>query len=257
MTHADNADFKRLEILWGKTSERRRGPKPTLSVEHIAQAAIGFAKAEGLEALSMKRLAEVLNVGTMTLYTYVPDKTTLLQLMLDRAVTGLELPTSSVDWRQHLRRSAETLFTLYLEHPWMLQVIVDAPPITPGQMRYLESMLRALRDTGLTGSESLDVSMSLSYYVLGAAKLSSGILAAERDSSLHSEELQANYAAAFERFLDPAEFPTVLMAMTEPRAEISPSEGIWDHLGFHFGLERLIDGVAAYIARQAPPGSGQ
>lgn len=246
MSPPSSLDPERLDLIWGRTSPRGRGPKPSLTVEQIARAGIELADATGLEAVSMKRLAEVLTVGTMTLYTYVPDKATLLQLMLDRALADVELPTASADWRQNLRQSAEALLDLYQSHPWTMQINIEGPPVTPNQMRYLESVLNALQNTGLSHSESLDIAMSISYFALGAAKLTSGILQAERESSLSSEEIQANRADVFGRILDPAEFPLALEAMSAP-SPLPPPADIWDSLGFRFGLDRLIDGIAAYI----------
>lgn len=246
MSTNSSLDQERLDVIWGRTPARGRGPRPSLTVERIARAAIELADTTGLEAVSMKRLAEVLKVGTMTLYTYVPDKATLLHLMLDRIVAEVELPDASVGWRQHLHQSAEALLDLYQNHPWMMQINIEGPPVTPNQMRFLESILRALQGTGLGHKESLDIALSVSYFVLGAAKLTNGILQAERESSLNAEEMQAVRADMFDRILDPAEFPMVLEAMTAPSPEPPPSD-IWESLGFQFGLDRLIDGIAAYI----------
>ena len=241
-----SVDPERLDLVWGRSPARRRGPKPSLSVDQIARAAIELADATGLEAVSMKRLAEVLNVGTMTLYTYVPDKATLLQLMPNSVIAEVAAPDAPEDWRDHLRQSAEALLELYLGHPWMMQINIEGPPVTPSQVRFLESLLQALQCTGLSRRESLDVAMSLSYFVLGAAKLTTGILQADRESSLSVEEVQANHADVFGRLLDPTEFPLVLEAITASSIE-APSPDIWDYLGFRFGLDRLIDGIAAYI----------
>lgn len=254
MSPHHNLDQQRLDLIWGRTPPRGRGPRPSLTVERIARAAIELADAAGLEAVSMKRLAEALEVGTMTLYTYVPDKTTLLQLMLDRAVGTADRPDPSADWRQHLRQSAEALVRLYQVHPWMMQINIDGPPMTPNQMRFLESTLKALHSTGLSRRESLDIALSLASFALGAAKLSSDILRAEHTSPLRPDELRAERTEMFRRLLDPEEFPMVLEAMTAPTSERA-SQDLWDSLGFRFGLDRLIDGVAAHIeARTAPCG---
>src|SRR5258707_1378038 len=77
-------DYRRtIELLWGERSEPRRGPKPSLSVEQIARAAGAVADAEGLEAVSMQRVAQECGVTTMALYRYVPGKAELIALMLD------------------------------------------------------------------------------------------------------------------------------------------------------------------------------
>lgn len=252
-THS-SLDPERIALIWGRSRRRSRGPRPSLTLEQVARAAIDLADAEGLESVSMKRLAEVLKVGTMTLYTYVPDKATLLQVMLDRAVSEVALPEGAVGWQQYLRHSAVALLDLYRKHPWMMQINVEGPPITPSQMRYLESMLRALHPTGMSHQESLDVALSLSYFVLGAAKLTSGIVQAEDASALSGEQSQAERAEAFRSILDPAEFPMVLEAMTSPPSGPPPSDML-DSLGFQFGLDRFIDGISAYIGARSSAGA--
>ncbi|ACZ29318.1 transcriptional regulator, TetR family [Xylanimonas cellulosilytica DSM 15894] len=255
MCPPSSLDPERLDVIWGRTPVRARGPKPSLTVEQVAQAAIALADDAGLDAVSMKRLAEVLKVGTMTLYTYVPDKATLLHLMLDRALAEVTLPDASADWREHLRTSAEALLELYQGHPWIMQINVEGPPVTPHQMRYLESVLTALRKTGLNHGESLDIALSISYFVLGAAKLTVGILRAEQESTLSDDETHTRRAEALGRVLDPAEFPMVLQAMTAPPPEPPPVD-IWASLGFRFGLDRLIDGIGTYIETRAPAPAG-
>lgn len=245
MTARDNPDLVRLDLIWGRTPRRVRGPRPSLTLERITDVAIELADASGLEAVSMKRLAERLQVGTMTLYTYVPDKATLLALMLDRAVGEAALPEAVEDWREQLRQSAEVLLALYRRHPWAMQIDIEGPPLAPNQLRYLESLLQALSKTGLGRKEMLDTALSLTYFVLGAAKTTSGLLDAERTSSLSHEEIRERRAEAVRRVLDPAEFPLAREAMTAS-ADGSPPGGLWDSLGFAFGLDRFIDGIAAY-----------
>src|SRR5687768_429272 len=72
-----------MELLWGLTQRPRRGPKPKLTVERIVEVAIARADAEGVSALSMRRVADQLSVTAMSLYTYVPSKAELIDLMLD------------------------------------------------------------------------------------------------------------------------------------------------------------------------------
>lgn len=245
MTAHDNPDLDRLDLLWGRPPRRARGPRPSLTVEQVTDIAIELADESGLDAVSMKRLAERLQVGTMTLYTYVPDKAALLALMLDRVVGEVTLAEPSEDWRGHLRRSAEALLALYRRHPWTMQINVEGPPLAPNQMRYLESLLQALSKTGLGRGEALDIALSLTYFVLGTAKTTGGVLDAERTSPLSPEEIRAGRSEAVRRVLDPAAFPLALEAMTES-IDGAPPGGLWNSLGFAFGLDRFIDGIAAY-----------
>lgn len=253
MSTPRSMDPERIAAIWGHSRRGTRGPRSSLTLEQVARAAIDLADAEGLESVSMKRLAERLQVGTMTLYTYVPDKATLLLVMLDRAVSEVDLPEGVVDWQQHLRHCATALLDVYRRHTWMMQITVDGPPLAPSQMRYLESVLRALQPTGISPEESIDIAMSVSYYVLGAAKLTSGILQAEEAAGLSAEQSHAERVEAFSSVLDPAEFPMVLQVMTSPAAE--PRDMV-DSLGFEFGLDRLIDGICAHIGARQPRSCG-
>src|SRR3990167_1675556 len=143
-----------LELLWGLAPARRRGPRPRLSVEEIAIAAIELADAEGLSALSMRRVADRLKVATMSLYTYVPSKAELIDVMLDR-VYG-ETPKTygaGAGWRARLGQGARGKRDLYHRHPWMLQVVMHRPVLGPNMIAKFDFELRAIEGEGLTDLE--------------------------------------------------------------------------------------------------------
>lgn len=107
-----------LELLWGTGERPSRGPKPGLTLDRIVTAAVEIADAEGLAAVSMRRLSTELGAGTMTLYRYVPGKAELLDLMLDRV--GGQPPATKEpegDWRAAIDALARGYLTLYREHP--------------------------------------------------------------------------------------------------------------------------------------------
>ena len=102
-----------LELLWGARRTPTRGPKPGLSVERIVYAAIELADAEGLAALSMRRVAERLGVGTMSLYTYVPGKAELLDVMVDTVYGELSTQDGDeADWRARVEQVARANWAL-------------------------------------------------------------------------------------------------------------------------------------------------
>src|SRR5580658_3820692 len=93
-----------LDLLWGRRERGRRGPKPGLSVDGIVDAAVRIADAEGLEAVSMARVAKELGFTTMSLYRYVASKDELLQLMWNASAQGAEtLELEGTGWRERLR----------------------------------------------------------------------------------------------------------------------------------------------------------
>lgn len=238
---------ERLDVIWGLKQPPSRGPKPALTVEQIVEVGIELADAEGLEAVSMKRISDRLGVGAMTLYTYVPDKATLLMAMLDTVFGKTDLPDSRHEWRDYLMQAAEAILQTYLLHPWGLEVVADGPPISPNQMRFLETTMEVLDRLNLTDREKIDIAMTISYFVRGAADIGGGILRAERASGLSREEVGALQQESLMRVLDPEVFPLTLRVLTGP-PEDSPTESEWDDFGFRFGLDRLLDGIEALIA---------
>jgi AcrR family transcriptional regulator len=114
-----------IDLLWGKVEQRpSRGPRPSLSLDQIVDAAIAVADAGGIEALSMRRVAAELGAGTMSLYRHVPGKPELLALMLERISDpwGMCAHARGKPWREVLELVARGGYRMYLDHPWLLQV---------------------------------------------------------------------------------------------------------------------------------------
>src|ERR1700760_3593541 len=136
---ADQA--RSLARLWGApdpAAATRRGPKPKHSVEAVVRAAIALADAEGLEALSMRRVAEVLNLSPMSLYTYVPSKAELMDLMLDLAGHAVEEPQEG-DWRARITHLSRQRWAMAQRHPWLTHVGMHRPPLGPNVLAKAEA----------------------------------------------------------------------------------------------------------------------
>jgi AcrR family transcriptional regulator len=237
-------DPLRVELLWDLKEPSGRGPKPTLTVEQIVRVGIDIADVDGLGALTMQRLAKELGVGTMTLYTYVPDKDALLEVMLDRAYgAAINSLSAASGWREYLEQVAIALFRAYQVHPWALQVFVGGPPLGPSQMRFLEVALQSLVQSGLEPEERLDAVMAVTSYVRGVAHITVGILEHEARTGLTEAELAIEHGKAYRRVLDPAEFPMTFELLAAPPDE---SDELYD-FGFRFGLQRMLDGIEAHI----------
>ena len=121
-----------IKLSWRAAEPPRRGPRPRLTVDQIVDAGIVLADQNGLDGLSMRRVAERLNVGAMSLYRYVPGKAELLDLMVDRVLGQVRTATRARHWRTGLARVARTNRVLYERHPWLLQVFTGRPPLGPG-----------------------------------------------------------------------------------------------------------------------------
>ena len=122
-----------IALAWGRRARGSRGPKPGLTLERIAEAGIDLASRDGIEAVSMARLAAELGAGTMSLYRYVVSKDELLTLMVDTALGHPNAPDDArqAGWRAGLEWWARSVREVYRRHPWGLKVPITAPPLGP------------------------------------------------------------------------------------------------------------------------------
>ncbi|WP_131743205.1 TetR/AcrR family transcriptional regulator [Actinomadura roseirufa] len=242
-----------LELLWNAQARPRRGPKPRLTVDAIVRAAIAVADAEGLEALSMRRVADELGVATMTLYTYVPSKAELIDVMLDRAAGELT-PADAVPggWRARLEHIARDNWALYHRHPWLLQVAAVRPPMGPNLLAKYEFELRAVEGVGLTDLEMDAVIALVTGFAQSSARVSVNAAEAERRSGISDAEWWAAIAPVLETLSDPAAYPLGSRVGTaagqEYNAAVAPARA------FEFGLQRILDGIEGLLTQDRPKG---
>ncbi|THV24420.1 TetR/AcrR family transcriptional regulator C-terminal domain-containing protein [Glycomyces paridis] len=237
-----------LELLWRAAPEAGRGPRKGLTVDEVVAAAVALADEEGLEALTVRRLAQSLGKAPMTLYTYVPGKTELVALMLDTlfermATTDAEGP----GWRDRLAAVARDNYALYRAHPWAAAASPSRPPLGPGQCAKYERELRALEGLGLGDVEMDDALAHLLAFVRTAAR-DAAQSEAEREASAMSdaEWWQAN-GPLLAKVLDAERFPTAVR-VGQAAGEAHDAAYDADH-AFAFGMERTLDGLAAIIER--------
>ncbi|MEV5435061.1 TetR/AcrR family transcriptional regulator [Streptomyces sp. NPDC052682] len=234
-----------LELLWGTGERPSRGPKPALSLDRIVQAAVEIADAEGLDGVSMRRLSTALDVGTMSLYRYVPGKAELLDLMLDR-VQGEALepsPVQAADWRAAVASMARGYLHLYRRHPWLLRVNQARTVLGPSSLRSLEAALVPLQGMGLSDPELISVIISVQSFAGGIARMEIDADEAAKETGLSHEEFWRQQTPFLERAMASGEFPR-----TAALSEDAFATG-FDH--FAFGLERLLDGLEVLVARRA------
>ncbi|MHA6626038.1 TetR/AcrR family transcriptional regulator [Pseudonocardia sichuanensis] len=160
-----------VALLWGERPPSTRGPRPTLTPDAIARAAIGIADAEGLAGVTMQRVAGALGVTKMALYRYVPGKVELVALMTDTAI-GEPPRLEAVDggWRPRLDGWARRLFDRFRQHPWTLESTVGVRAMGPHELGWMEQAIAALDGTGLDGGEALDVAVTLVGHVRSIAQ---------------------------------------------------------------------------------------
>ncbi|MEV4177595.1 MULTISPECIES: TetR/AcrR family transcriptional regulator [unclassified Nonomuraea] len=255
VVYAGQGDARRsMALLWrsGEPGEVRPGPKPGLSVDVIVDAAIAVADREGMAALSMRKVGERLGRTGMALYTYVPSKGELVDLMYDRALA--ELPAGydlSDGWRPAVASWAEHTLAFYLRHPWVLQVSQARPVLGPNEFAMLESVVAILRTTGLGPRRLRGVVALLFDFVRGAAKTVSESRLAPSETGVSDEEWWQARSFLLEEvapgFAD--RFPMVTWIESdddgpgagEPYLEHRVSET------FSVGLAVLLDGIEAAV----------
>jgi AcrR family transcriptional regulator len=242
-----------LEAAWGLRARPSKGPKRGLSLERIVEAAVKIADADGLEAVSMGRVAGDLGVSTMSLYRYVAAKDELLALMVDAtAATPPAAPAPGEGWRAGLARWAWAELDIYRRHPWVLRVPISGPPATPNQLAWLEQGLRCLRDTRLAESEKLSVMLLLTGFVRNWGRLEAELLEASKASGVSTEAAMSGYGRLLARLTDPERFPALHAVIAAGVFDEGPGDPD-EPDEFVFGLERVLDGVGALVRARGGP----
>lgn len=239
-----------LDLLWGRRERGRRGPKPGLSIDEIVRAAIRVADSEGLDAVSMARVAGELGFTTMSLYRYVASKDELLQLMWNASAQDVEeLVIEGEDWRARLRMWALAQREALDRHPWITQMPMAAPPLAPNSLTFVERGLEALDDTGLADGDKLRVIALVSSYSLSEARMA-------HDAARAAAEAAGTPVPSFEALLrelvDEASYPRLHRIAWAGEIGDAPS-GQDEQAEFAFGLDRILDGVQTLIDRTARP----
>ncbi len=235
-----------LALLWGTAAAPRRGPGRGLTVERVVAAATALADREGLAAVSMRRLAAELEVSAMTLYTYVPGKAELLDLLLDHAYRRLPLvDTSGRPWRERVTAVADENRALLLAHPWAAAVSTARPPLGPGLMAKYEHELAALDDLGLADVERDDALTYVLGFVQANARAALDVRAARLDSALSDEQWWAAHAPLLAQVLDADAHPLAVRVGTAAGA--AQGSAYDPERAYRFGLARVLDGLAALV----------
>jgi AcrR family transcriptional regulator len=221
-----------VALTWGVRPQRRPGPRPSMTLEQITAAAVEVADDGGLDALSMASVAQRLGCTKMALYRYVEGKDDLQALMLDAAVGPPPGATSPEGW-------ARALLDRYLARPWALDVPVGSTAMTRNQALWLESVLRALRPSGLTLPQRLSVALLLSTHVAATARF-------RRD---RRRAAGAPADAPPVEVLAAAGLEDVLAAFAE--GHLADPDG--EEHEFAFGVRCILDGAGAVAARAPGP----
>jgi AcrR family transcriptional regulator len=246
-----------LDLLCGRRARGKRGPRPGLSPDAIVDAAIRLADAEGLDAVSMARVAAELGFTTMSLYRYVTSKDELLQLMWNASALGAEhLVIEGDGWRSRLRAWAVIQRDMLDRHPWITQMPMAAPPVAPNSMHFVERGLENMDETGLPDPAKLRVIGLLSSYTLSEGRMAADAMraapaaatkgdAGTEDAAEAGPEPPMNYDALLRELVDEQTYPRLYRIAWNSEPGPPPSE----REQFLFGIDLILDGVQALIDR--------
>ena len=240
-----------LKLLWGDRTRPPRGRPPSLSLDQIVTAAVEvadeLAQTEGIEALSMRAIANHLGVGTMSLYRYVPGRNELLDLMIDHVVDAPEdEPEEERGWRDVLAAVARDHWRLCMDHPWYPFVDRSRELLGPNSMRGLDRYFRMLRPSGIDDRTLMIMFIVQNDFVGGLARGHLNERRAERRTGMSNEEFWQTQRPSLEAALSSGDFPT-MADLADDTFDTSYEEI------FEFGLNRLHDGFAAFIDRRTNP----
>jgi AcrR family transcriptional regulator len=218
----------------------------------VVDAATELADAQGLDAVTMRQVARALGVVPMTLYTYVPGKSELLDLMLDAAYARMpRTDTAGQPWRQRLAAIAAENRRLFEVHPWAAAISTIRPPLGPGQMAKYEHELSAFGSLGLDDVTIDDCLTYLLSFVQACARAAADARDTQRDSAMDDEQWWATNAPLLARVFDESAYPTA--ARVGAAAGAAHGSAYSPGHAYDFGLQRVLDGLAALIGNPAGP----
>jgi AcrR family transcriptional regulator len=213
--------------------DRNEAPRLPLSKERVLQAALDLADQGGSDAVSMRKLGQVLGVDAMSLYHHVRDKDDILDGIIDLVVGEIDPPASDTDWKTAMRGRVMAARAVMLRHPWAPRVIESRATPGPATMRYMESVLAILRDGGF----SIDLAHH-AMHVLGSRVL--GFNQELFDDS-GAASIDPEMAAVMARQLAGA-YPNIA-ELTQAISHEGGLGGCDDDVEFAFGLDLILTGL--------------
>jgi len=240
-----NSDPERgLSLLWRGLDPAARGPKARLTLDQLAKAGVAVADTQGLGAVSIRRVAAELGVGPMSLYTYVPSKVELLELMIDRVFGEIARAGSELGWRARLEFLAGERWRLFRRHPWVLQSNLSRIPLGPNVLDAVEDLYAAFDGSTLPALQVVSLVGAIDEYLQGAARTMAIEEQEVTGTGVSYEQHWAARASFWGKYFDAERYPMHLKLWERGGFDDNP-------LGYEFGLARILDGIEVL----APAGS--
>jgi AcrR family transcriptional regulator len=202
-----------------------------LNRDRVLNAAISMVDEGGVEALSMRKLGQTLGVEAMSLYNHVANKDDILDGIVDFVLSEIELPSADEDWETAIRKCAISAHDSFVRHPWACNLVMSSPRVRPARLRYMESLLRRLREAGFSAEATYHAYHALDSHILGFTLWQAG-------HSIDREKL-ADLVATFFQQLPFDEYPY----LAEHAEQHMTGFGHEEEGEFEFGLRLILDGL--------------
>jgi AcrR family transcriptional regulator len=235
-----------IDTVWAREAEDSSGPQP-LSREAIVAAAIEIADADGLEAVSIRRLATRLDARPMSLYSHIGRKGDLIDLMVDEVMGGAIIPGDGPptdDWREALRQIAQATRKATRAHPWMIAAAFHHPFLGPNTLRHIDQSLAAVSELPLSPERKRAVLLAVDTYTLGFVRWEVRSMKAKDDTPCAGRAEAPNAA----------EIDAYIKAQAASGDYPHLAEFVGEDIGlgvkaekFEIGLEWLLTGIAAEV----------
>jgi AcrR family transcriptional regulator len=226
-------------IIWARSGSGKRGLRPSLSREQIVRAAIDIADMEGIETLSIRRIASKLGVSTMALYWYAASKDDVLDLMIDAVYAEIRFPPQpSADWRADCTELARHVRNVMRRHPWLAALSSNRPLLGPNALKLHEYLLATLSLLGLNPRVTLGLAEIVGAYLRGFVQKELGEAEAQRRSGLSKDEWRVSVAPYIhDHVIASGHYPHLAYYFSHVEE--------WDdEKRFDFGLDFLLDSIS-------------
>jgi AcrR family transcriptional regulator len=255
---AERTFWSGFDLLWGlvdqpEPSKRRGGA--VLDRDSIVRAAIAIADTHGLEAVTMRRIAERLGTGAMSLYRHVPDKDAVVSLMIDTVLGDLfagEPMPAGTGWRAGLRLMAESTWDVCREHRWYPEATIAQPPLTPNGTAGLEVALSLFDGFDIDIGTKMQFVTTAHFTVLHAAMNLTMEEQARGRTNVTDAQIMAMASTFLQKLMGSGDYPRVTELLTQAwgnrEAGTVPGPGDERNLALA-GVDLILDGIESRLAR--------
>lgn len=236
-----------IQSVW--TRPKRKRDQPALSREQIVAEAVRLLDAEGVDALSMRRLGTALNAGATSLYRHVANRDELIELVVDEVYGEIAVPSGGdpASWRESAIAGAQSVRAMILRHPWMASLLgaVGLAYLGPNVMRLNERLLALFVDAGFPGDEADQAISAVVAYVIGVGTSEAAWLTTLAKSGRSEREWAQQLRPAVEEAA--RDYPHQRERVAQYDAEVDPAKLRDDK--FRYGLDRMLDGLETRLVK--------